>query len=187
MQRSAIFFPALSWGNKTMSGPVSLLISRLETLLETRSSLFKTRNSKLETQSSRLETRNTRLEDFSSKIFEFRVSSFEFWVESFEFRVTVNLPLTGTVCFIRYNVKFVEEILKRNNSNKSYWITVIVFCNSVCYEHLTSWFLWFVDEDLKFHHSNETYKAIPSWDTNIFFAMYLLLCCCCSYIFLFGS
>ena len=47
-----------------MSGPVSSLISRLET----RSSLLETRNSKLE-------TRNTRLEDFSSKIFEFRVSS----------------------------------------------------------------------------------------------------------------
>ena len=51
-----------------MSGPVSSLISRLETLLETRSSLLETRNSKLE-------TRNTRLEDFSSKIFELRVSS----------------------------------------------------------------------------------------------------------------
>ena len=58
-----------------MSRPVSSLISRLETLLETQSSLLETRNSKLETQSSRLETRNTRLEDFSSKIFEFRVSS----------------------------------------------------------------------------------------------------------------
>ena len=58
-----------------MSGPVSSLISRLETLLETRSSLLETRNSKLETQSLRLETRNTRLKNFSSKIFEFRVSS----------------------------------------------------------------------------------------------------------------
>ena len=60
-----------------MSGPVSSLISRLETLLETRSSLLETRNSKLETRNSKFATRRFLLEDFRVSSFESSRSSFE--------------------------------------------------------------------------------------------------------------
>ena len=45
-------------------------------------------DSKLDLLNSRLDTRN------------FRVSRIKVRFESFEFRVTVNLHLTGTVCFV---------------------------------------------------------------------------------------
>ena len=132
-----------------MSGPVSSLISRLETLLETRSSLLETRNSKLKVRDSKLET-------LDSKISPRRFSSFEFPVSSRVVRVSSDCQLTFDRYCIHISIKVTINIMQsryfffcpllvlsivRPNCHICYRLLFLLliahYCGTNCHETLT--------------------------------------------------